>query len=331
MLDLDTLVERVKSNGRGKEYDCIIGVSGGVDSSWALVQAVERGLRPLAVHMDNGWDSELAQSNISNLVAGLGVDLYTHVIEWDEYRELMQAFFDADVIDIELLYDNAMLAVNYMAARRYRLRYILSGSNHATEGMKMPREWNWYKFDKRNIKAISKHHGGPKLKSFPAIGTLQRLRHLLVARVEWVPFLDMFEYQKESSLTYLEDRFGYKRYPYKHYESVFTRFYQGYLLPEKFRIDKRRMHLSTLVASGQMSRSEAIVLLESPPYPQASDLKADLEFFLRKMGWTQQDLDDYLQRSRREHSAYASEEWMQVRIQQLVNTTRKHFPGYSKR
>ena len=317
-LDLATFVERVKANGKGKPYDCIIGVSGGIDSSWTLVRAVELGLRPLAVHMDNGWDSELAQSNISNLVKELDVDLLTHVIEWDEYRGLMQAFFDADVIDVELLYDNAMLAVNYSAARQYRLRYILSGSNHATEGMRMPTGWNWYKFDKRNIKAISKGHGGPNLQSFPVIGTSQRLRYRLLNRVEWVPFLDLLDYKKELALNQLESRFGYRRYAYKHYESVFTRFYQGYLLPKKFGVDKRRTHLSTLVVNGQMSRSQAIAHFNETPYPHTEDLEADLDFFLRKMRWRRQDLEDYIRRPRREHSLYSSERWVHLRLQRLL-------------
>ena len=150
-VELDAFVSKVKADGKGKKYDCIVGVSGGVDSSWVLVKAVELGLRPLAVHMDNGWNSELAQNNIANLIKYLNVDLYTHVIDWQEYRGLMQAFFDADVIDIELLYDNAMLSVNYQKASYYGLKYILSGSNQSYEGMAMPKNWNWLKFDKRNI------------------------------------------------------------------------------------------------------------------------------------------------------------------------------------
>ena len=131
-----------RKSGKGKPYDCVVGVSGGVDSSWTLVEVVRLGLRPLAVHMDNGWNSELAQNNIANLVRNLGVDLHTHVIDWGEYRELMQAFFDADVIDLELLYDNAMLAVNYAQARQFDLKYILAGTNKATEGMRIPKTWN---------------------------------------------------------------------------------------------------------------------------------------------------------------------------------------------
>jgi len=136
---LKYFIKKVKEEGKEKKYDCIVGVSGGVDSSWTLAKVKELGLRPLVVHMDNGWNSELAQNNIANLVQNLQVDLYTHVINWNEYRELMQAFFEADVIDVELLYDNAMLAVNYQQANKYGVKYILSGSNSSTEGMRMPK------------------------------------------------------------------------------------------------------------------------------------------------------------------------------------------------
>src|SRR2546422_1104380 len=157
---LDTLLNKVRAAGRGKRYDCVVGVSGGVDSSWTLVQAVRLGLRPLAVHMDNGWNSELAQNNIANLVRGLGVDLYTHVINWIEYRNLMQAFFDADVVDVELLYDNALLAVNYRQAAKHGVSFILAGTNHATEGMRFPPGWNWHKLDAKHIRALARQFGG---------------------------------------------------------------------------------------------------------------------------------------------------------------------------
>ena len=147
---LSSLLEKIKTNGKSKRYDCIIGVSGGVDSSYVLSLAVGYGLRPLAVHLDNGWNSDLAVANINNLISKLGVDLYTHVIDWEEYRALMQAFFDADVIDIELLYDNAMLAVNFQQAAKFGLHYMLSGSNTTSEGMIMPRDWHAFKFDKKN-------------------------------------------------------------------------------------------------------------------------------------------------------------------------------------
>lgn len=304
---LETLVTSVKMNGKGKPYDCIVGVSGGVDSSYALVKVKRLGLRPLAVHMDNGWNSELAQNNISNLVQGLGVDLHTHVIDWEEYRSLMQSFFDADVIDVELLYDNAMLAVNYQQARKYGLKYILAGTNQATEGMHIPKEWVWFKNDKKQIKSLAKLNGIRKLNTFPAFGTKSFIWNHFARGIRWVSFLDYLNFNKFDALNNLEQEFSYKRYPYKHYESIFTRFYQGYILPNKFNVDKRKVHLSTLVASGQISREDAIKGLKGIPYPSQIDLEADITYFLKKMRWTRNQLQSYIDRPRIEHSFYPSE------------------------
>lgn len=305
--NIDSLVNKIKDDGRDLEYDCIVGLSGGVDSSWVLVQAVKRGLRPLAVHMDNGWNSELAQNNISNLIDAFGIDLYTHVIDWDEYRALMQAFFDADVLDIELLYDNAMLAVNYKLARKFKIKYILSGDNSATEGMRMPPGWNWFKFDKCNIKSIAKRAGIKKLNTFPAIGTIDYFLFEYISKIKWLKFLDYTEYNKNDALNILQNEYGYKPYPYKHYESIFTRFYQGYILPKKFGIDKRLLHLSNLVVTSQMSRDSALFLLKNIPYPSQEDLDRDIEYFLKKMQWTKNQLENYLSRPQVSHDHYGSE------------------------
>jgi N-acetyl sugar amidotransferase len=304
---LQDLVARVKAGGKGKRYDCVVGVSGGVDSSWALVQAVKLGLRPLAAHMDNGWNSELAQNNIANLVRGLGVDLYTHVIDWNEYRGLMQAFFDADVIDIELLYDNAMFAVNYQQAARYGVKFILAGSNQATEGLQMPPQWNWFKFDKRNIRALGRRGGRARLGTFPAMGTLDYVWYEYARRIRWIPFLDYLDYNKARALQTLQQDYGYKPYLFKHYESVFTRFYQGYILPAKFGVDKRRVHLSALICSGQLTRSEAMRQLQGIAYASEQALQEDRQYFLKKMGWTSAQLDEYVARPEKSHASYPSE------------------------
>ena len=303
---LDALLAKVRRDGRGKRYDCVVGISGGVDSSWALLKAVELGLRPLAVHMDNGWNAELAQNNIANLVRGLGVDLVTHVIDWREYRGLMEAFFAADVLDVELLYDNAAIAVNYRQAARFGVKHMLGGTNVATEGMRMPPGWNWHKYDKRNIKAISRRFSGPRLSSFPSIGTLDFIGfHLRGLR--WHSFLDHFEYRKASVLQQLQGEFGYKPYPFKHYESVFTRFYQGFILPTKFGVDKRKLHLSTLVMNGEITRHDALNSLEGIAYESERLLKQDRRYFLKKMGWQEEKLADYLSRPPVPHDAYPTE------------------------
>lgn len=317
--ELDSLITKVKKSGKGKRYDCIVGVSGGVDSSWALVKAVELGLKPLAVHMDNGWNSELAQNNIANLVKALNVDLYTYVIDWEEYRALMQAFFDADVIDIELLYDNAMLAVTYGQASKLGLKYILTGYNKATEGILLPRAWTWNKWDKRNIYALAKQFGGTKIKSFPAIGTWGYAWLHYIKLIQANPFLDYMPYNKAETLKILQEKYNYKPYPYKHYESIFTRFYQGYILPEKFKVDKRKVHLSTLVAAKQMQRSEALENLKHIPYPSQQDIEEDKIYFLKKMGWTEQELINYLKRPEIQHDYYPSERSLYLKVANLPN------------
>ncbi len=304
--NFDSLLKKIKQVGKRKRYDCIVGVSGGADSAYVLYLAKQHGLRPLAVHMDNGWNSELAVNNIENLVRKLGVDLYTHVINWQEYRSLQQAFFDADVIDIELLYDNAMLAVNYQLAKKYGIHYILAGTNTTTEGMRMPTQWNWFKFDKKNIYAIA-NKNNLKIRSMPTIGVFGYAWNRLIRRIQWVDFLDYVDYHKPTCLEELQVKIGYRPYPYKHYESIFTRFYQGYLLPQKFGVDKRRLHLSNLICSGQMSRAEAIELMSNSPYPDENDLKSDIDYFIKKMRWTEKQLEIYLARPGIPHQTYLSD------------------------
>lgn len=305
-LSLDDLVKKIKEDGKNKPYDCIVGLSGGVDSSYTLVKVKELGLRPLAVHMDNGWNSELAANNIKNLVEKLGVDLYTHVIDWQEYKDLMGAFFNADVIDIELLYDNAMLAVDYEQANKYGIKYILAGTNTSTEGMQMPKNWNWFKLDKKNIKNLAKLNN-VKIKTFPTIGTFGKVYFECIKKIKWISFLDyLLKYNKFEALEILQ-KVEYKPYPYKHNESIFTRFYQGYILPVKFRVDKRKHHLSTLILSGQLSKEEALKQLKEIPYPNDKDLVDDIEYFLKKMQWDKEKFMNYLKRPAKSHLEYGSE------------------------
>ena len=239
------------------------------------------------------------------------------MIDWTEYRELMQTFFDADVVDVELLYDNAMFAVNYQQSVKFGVKTILGGTNQATEGMKMPQKWNHLKLDKKNIKAIASTFGDVKISSFPSIGVIDFIYYEFLRKHKWVHFLDMMQFNKEKALSVLTKNYGYKPYPYKHYESVFTRFYQGYLLPKKFNIDKRRAHLSTLIISKQMNRDEALEILESSPYSSDVELKRDIEYFLKKMNWSQNDLEEYICRTPKQHSDYKSEERLYTNLLQI--------------
>lgn len=304
---LENLVSKLKKNKKNK-YDCIIGLSGGVDSCFSVHKAVEIGLNPLVVHLDNGWNSELAQNNIENLVKALNIDLYTYVINWNEYKNFMNAFFDANVIDIELLMDNAMLAVNYREAAKYDLKYILAGTNISSEGMAMPENMNWIKFDKKNIKNIIKRFGGYKLSTYPAIGTFDLVYYILIKKIKWLSFLDYFDYDKFKAIEILKEKYNFKPYPYKHYESIFTRFYQGYILPKKFKIDKRILHYSTLIMSKSMTREFALKELQNEyAYSSNEQLELDKEYFLKKMGWTEFKLNSYLSKPEVSHDFYSSE------------------------
>ncbi len=306
--DIENLKKKIKLKKKNKEYDCIIGLSGGVDSCFTLHKAIEIGLKPLVVHLDNGWNSELAQNNIENLVRSLNLDLHTHVIDWNEYKKMMKSFFEANVIDIELLMDNAMLAVNYQQASKHKLNYILGGTNTSSEGMAMPPNMNWFKYDKKNILNIIDKFGKNKINTYPIIGSLNLVYYILVKRIRWVSFLDYFNYNKFEAINTLKEKYNFKPYPYKHYESIFTRFYQGYLLPKKFGVDKRKLHLSTLIISKQISRDKALNELDSGhAYPSDEMLENDKLYFLKKMDWSNNDLEEYIKRPEIPHDYYKSE------------------------
>lgn len=310
---LREFISSVKSDGVGKPYDCIVGVSGGVDSSWVLVNTVQLGLRPLAVHLDNGWNSELAQQNIEALVKGLKVDLQTTVLDWSEFRDLQEAFFDADVIDIELLTDNFLAAVNYEAARKWGIRHILSGSNLATEGIPMPRNWAAVtKFDRQNILGIWRAKGrGYRLSNVPVFSLNAFYINRYIRRIVWHRFLDLLPYRKDAALAALKRDYGFVPYPYKHYESVFTRLYQGLILPRKFGVDKRKNHLSALIMGGELTRSDALSALRESPYASEAQLKSDVDYFLKKFNWTPQQFELYLSRPAVPHSQYGNDiDWL---------------------
>ena len=313
------LVNECKKNGHGKKYDCIIGLSGGIDSSWTLIEVKRLGLRPLAVHFDNGWNAELAQNNIFNLIDKLDVDLHTHVCDWEEYRSLMQSFFDADVLDLEVLNDNGMLATNYMQAKKNNLKYILTGTNTSTEGIKIPNNWVWLKYDKKIIKSLGKLNN-VKVKTLPLVGVLDIIYYEKIRNIKWISFLDYIEYDKDMALQELIKNYNYKPYPYKHYENIFTRFHQGYILPKKFGIDKRKLHLSNLIITNSLTRDEALEMIKESPYPSKIDLNNDTEYFLKKMNWTQKNLDSYISRPFVKNDIYPSEINLYRKIKKITSS-----------
>lgn len=303
---LQEIIQKVKDAGKGKKYDCIVGISGGVDSSYVAYLAKRWGLNALLVHLDNGWDSELAVKNVENIVKYTGYDLYTLVINWEEFKDLQRAFFKADVIDLELLSDHAIFATVYKLTRKYGIKYLLSGENFETEAI-MPRSWNWRKSDATNIKAIHKLYGERKLKTFPFMGTIKKTIYQYGGVAQSVPILNFLDYNKEKVMYILKTEMNWKYYGGKHYESIFTRFYQGYILPKKFEVDKRKAHHSTLINSGQMSREDALEDLKNEVYPIGLQ-QEDFELVCKKLDFSHEELESYIKRPQKYHLEYGSDE-----------------------
>lgn len=295
---------KIQEHGRRRKYDSIIGLSGGVDSSYTALLASRLGLRPLAVHFDNGWNTEIAVHNIKKVVNTLGFDLETYVINWDEFRDLQRAYFKASVVDIEALTDHAITAAMFRLARKHGIRYILSGSNTATEHC-MPKKWIWNKQDLTNIKAIHRLFGERKIKSYPMLSTW---RYLVLRRTsfEFVTLLNDVNYRKFKAIKELKEELGWKEYGAKHYESLFTKFYQAYILPKKFGIDKRRAHLSSLIRNGEITRDQAMNELEKTLYDQL-ELNSDMEYVLKKIGFTRDEFADILACNPVPHDCYPSD------------------------
>ncbi|MFM8454719.1 MAG: N-acetyl sugar amidotransferase [Gammaproteobacteria bacterium] len=261
---LSNMVNRIKETGKGKKYDCVIGLSGGVDSTYvAYVVTKILGLRPIAVHMDNGWNSELSVKNVENIVKKLGIDLYTKVLDWDEFRDLQLAFLKASTPDSEIPTDHAICATLYEVAAKHNIKYIISGANFITERI-MPHAWSQGHGDYRYIKNVSQKFGKIPLKTFPYLNDLKRFYYEKVCGVKFVPIFDYFKFDLQIARKTIQEELEWKDYGGKHYESLYTKFFQGYILPQKFSFDKRKGHLSNLVCAGFLSREEALKKLEHP-------------------------------------------------------------------
>jgi N-acetyl sugar amidotransferase len=305
---LATIVDDIKQEGRGKEYDCIIGVSGGVDSTYIAWMIKEFGLRALAVHLDNGWDTELAQANIERTINKLGIDLFTYVVDWEEIRDLQRSLFKASLIDIEMVTDHAINAVLFGQAAKRNVRYIIPGSNITTESL-MPAYYAYDQRDLRNLLAVHRRFGTRRLKSYPMLSAKKMLYYIFVKRVKFIPFLNYIPYNKNEALALLKDKLGYVPYARKHGESRFTRFFQEYYLPTKFNIDKRKAHFSALILSGQMTRDEALAELNKPLY-RPDELEEELDYVTDKLGFTREEFADIMRMPGKRHTDYPNLAWL---------------------
>lgn len=298
------IIAQIKNDGEGKKYDCITGISGGVDSTYLCLQAKKLGLRPLIVHFDNGWNSELAVKNIENIIDKLGFDLYTLVVDWNEFKDLQLAYLKASVVDIEALTDHAISGTLYKLAAENNIKYILSGYNIVTEAT-LPTHWVFNKSDDANIKDIHKKFGTGKLKTYPFFGLKQKKMYSGLKGIESINLLNYLNYNKQAVKQIITTELSWRDYGGKHYESVFTRFYQGYILPVKFAIDKRKAHLSDLIFSGQLTKEMAVEELKKPIMDE-QQLLEDYDFVLKKFNLTQQEFEAILTTPRREHSEFAT-------------------------
>lgn len=301
---LEVIIDEIKSTSQNGSYDCLIGVSGGVDSSYLAYQAVKLGLRPLILHYDNGWNSEMAVMNIENIVKTMDLDLYTHVNNWEEFKDIQRSFFKAHVVDIELITDQAIVAIQYQVAAKFNIKYILTGSNNATESI-LPKSWYHWKSDVLNIKSIHKKFGAITMKTYPTMGYFKRIYFLKIKKIKAVSLLDLMEYNKDKAKNTIIQEMGWRDYGGKHFESIFTRFYQAYILPKKFNIDKRKAHLSALICSGQMTKQEALEELKKPIY-DSERLLDDKEYVIKKLGFTEEEFDEYIQAPPISHLMYPS-------------------------
>lgn len=278
-------IEKIKRDGIGRDFDCLIGLSGGVDSSYLVYIAKEKfGLRPLLYHVDAGWNSQEAVNNIEKLVDGLNLDLFTEVINWPEMRDLQLAFFKSGVPHLDTPQDHAFFAGLYNFAAKNGVKYILTGANYSTECVREPLEWHYHASDLVQLRDIHRRFGTTTLKSFPLAGILKfKLFYRFVKGVRVVKPLNYIPYFKEQAMQELVDRFGWQRYPHKHYESRFTRFYEGYWLREKFGFDKRRAHFSSLILTEQLSREDALERISKSPYSD-EQVRQDFEYIATKLG-----------------------------------------------
>ena len=307
--ELAKIIEKIKIQGKGKDFDCILGLSGGVDSSYMLHIAVkEFGLRPLVFHVDGGWNSELAVHNIQMLVDKLGLDLYTEVINWEEMKDFQLAFFKSGLPHIDIPQDHAFVATLYNFAYKYNIKYILNGGNISTECVRNPMEFMYYGTDMIHLRDIISKFGTNKMETYPFSSVLRHkffLRYIKGVKV--IKSLNYMPYIKSHALELLEKEYGWKPYPQKHFESRFTKFYESYWLPERFGFDTRRIQFSSLILTGQMKREDAIEILKRPAY-KPDTIDDEFNFIATKLGITPQELKGYFNMPKKFYWDYKNQE-----------------------
>jgi N-acetyl sugar amidotransferase len=308
-MELERIVKKIKADGKNRDFDCILGMSGGVDSSYLLHLAVtELGLRPLVFHVDGGWNSELAVYNIQVMIDKLGLDLFTEVVNWEEMKDFQLAFFKSGLPHIDIPQDHAFVATLYKFAEKYKIKYILNGGNFSTECVRNPMEFLYYGTDMVHLSDIRKQFCTNPMKTYPFSSIFRHkfyLRYIKGVRV--VKPLNYRPYTKTEAIAILEKEYGWKPYPQKHFESRFTKFYEGYWLPERFGFDTRRVQYSSLILTGQMTRDEALNALKNPAFNPDS-IEDEFNYISTKLGITSPELRSYFSSPKKFYWDYKNQE-----------------------
>jgi N-acetyl sugar amidotransferase len=291
---LELAVDAIKAAGKGKEFDCLMGMSGGADSSYMLHKMVtEYGLRPLVFHVDAGWNSEIAVHNINCMIDKLGLDLFTEVVNWDEVRDFQQAMFKSGLPNIDGPQDIAFIGVLFQYAAKHGIKTILNGGNIATECVSYPLKYFYYA-DLKMTHSVLKQFGDVKMRSYPFTSSFYRKIYMPYVRgVKMFKPLNFMPYIKDEAMQELADIYGWKPYSQKHFESRFTRFFEGYWLPTRFGYDVRRVQFSSLILAGQMTRDQALAKLEESPY-DPDIIQQDFDFVATKLRISSDELRSYL-------------------------------------
>lgn len=324
---LQKIVEKIKRKGKGKKYDCILGISGGIDSCYAAYICKQLGIRVLAVHMDNGWNSEAAVKNIKYVVSKLGIDYESYVLDWEEFKDLQLSFLKASVPEAETPTDIAIPAALHKIAAKYNVKYIISGGNYATEGI-LPKSWHYNAKDVTYIKAIQKQFGTKKLKKFPDFSYKKEFYYKFIRGIRIVYILNYVPFSKESAMKTLEQELDWKYYGGKHYESKYTGFLQSYILPKKFNLDYRLATFSTQICAGSMTREQALEELKKLPY-NPDTVEQEKIYWSKKFGITLDELNKILELPPKNHTDYPNDQkllewiynmyrWLQMKKKELL-------------
>lgn len=319
--DLKKAAVHIKKQAGNSKYHCVLGLSGGVDSSFTADLMVNKlDLKPLIVHFDNGWNSSLAVENIEKIVTSLNLNMLTYVIDWESFKDLQRAFMFASVIDIEMLTDNAIYGALIKIAKKHGIKCVVSGENFATESG-LPNAWRWEKLDAKNIRAIHRLYGTERLKNFPIYGPWKLIKDRIFNRIYHFYPLNIIQYNKTQAIDLLKTKFDWQYYGGKHYESIFTKFYQAYILPTKFGIDKRRAHLSSLIRNNELNRENALHEISKPLY-LPSELGEELQYIFKKLDFNEKDFKQMMALRPRSHLYYPSDYKLLMAIKKIARTLR---------